>query len=88
MIDYCIKMPEKEEYQRGHRYPYYSCEVLCSINGLNIDKLLNTPTEHNDNLDLDKEKKEDNCNKNKNNEDNEKEKITDEKSSTNNDKYS
>ena len=42
MIDYCIKMPEKEEYEKGHRYPYYSCEILCSTNGLNIDKLLNT----------------------------------------------
>ena len=40
MIDYCIKMPEKDEYEVGHRYPYYSCELLCSINGLNIDRLL------------------------------------------------
>ena len=40
MIDYCIKIPEKDEYEKGHRYPYYSCELLCSINGLNIDRLL------------------------------------------------
>ena len=40
MIDYCIKIPEKDEYEVGHRYPYYSCELLCSINGLNIDRLL------------------------------------------------
>ena len=42
MIDYCIKMPEKEEYEKGHKYPYYSCEILCSMNGLNLEKILNT----------------------------------------------
>ena len=51
MIDYCIKMPEKEEYGKGHRYPYYSCEVLCSINGFNIEKLLKTQIKNNDNID-------------------------------------
>ena len=45
MIDYCIKMPKNDEYEKGHRYPYYSCEILCSINGLNIDKLLNLPND-------------------------------------------
>ena len=43
MIDYCIKMPENDEYEKGHKYPYYSCELLCSMNGLNIDKLLKMP---------------------------------------------
>ena len=47
MIDYCIKMPEKDEYETGYRYPYYSCELLCSDNGLNLDKLLNTYPEEN-----------------------------------------
>ena len=56
MIDYCIKMPEKEEYEKGHRYPYYSCEILCSINGLNVEKLLHTQIEENDNI----EKEDDN----------------------------
>lgn len=41
MIDYCIKMPEREEYEKGHKFPYNSCEILCSVNGLNLDKLLN-----------------------------------------------
>ena len=50
MIDYCIKMPEKEEYEKGHKYPYYSCEILCSINGLNVEKLLHTHIEDNDNI--------------------------------------
>ena len=67
MIDYCIKMPEKEEYEKGHRYPYYSCEILCSTNGFNIDKLLSTQIENNDNLD----KKKDNNNENKNSDNNE-----------------
>ena len=55
MIDYCIKFPERDEYEKGHKYPYNSCEILCSINGFNLDKLSNN------------EKKE----KNKNNEDHE-----------------
>ena len=42
MIDYCIKMPKEDEYKIGHRYPYYSCELLCTPNGLNIDRLLDT----------------------------------------------
>ena len=47
LIDYCIKIPEKDEYEAGYRYPYYSCELLCSINGLNLDKLLTTYPEEN-----------------------------------------
>ena len=47
LIDYCIKIPEKDEYETGYRYPYYSCELLCSINGLNLDKLLTTYPEEN-----------------------------------------
>ena len=47
LIDYCIKIPEKDEYETGYRYPYYSCELLCSINGLNLDKLLTTYSEEN-----------------------------------------
>ena len=60
-------MPEKEEYAKGHKYPYYSCDILCSINGLNLEKLLNTHNENNnDNIDKendnsnDEEKKENN----------------------------
>ena len=59
MIDYCIKMPEKEEYEKGHKYPYYSCEILCSMNGLNLEKLLNTYDEEYDNEDKDKDDKND-----------------------------
>ena len=52
MIDYCIKMPEKDEYESGHRYPYYSCELLCSFNGLNIDRLIETYIEEQNNESL------------------------------------
>ena len=47
-------MPEKEEYAKGHKYPYYSCDILCSINGLNLEKLLNTHNEDNNNDNIDK----------------------------------
>ena len=79
-------MPEKEEYQKGHRYPYFSCELLCSINGFNINKLLKMP------LDFDKKEIKDNIEDNKdknvgkkniennNNEENTKEGDTDIKS--------
>ena len=70
MIDYCIKMPEKEEYEKGHRYPYYSCEILCSINGFNIDKLLNTQIENNDNLDKKSNNSNNNEDKNSDNDEN------------------
>ena len=52
MIDYCIKMPDKDEYESGHRYPYYSCELLCSFNGLNIDRLIETYNEEQNNESL------------------------------------
>ena len=65
LIDYCIKMPEKEEYEKGHKYPYYSCEVLCSMNGLNLDKILKMPDENIENIDnKKKDKKNDDDKKN------------------------
>jgi len=62
MIDYCIKLPKEDEYEIGHRYPYYSCELLCSSNGLNIDRLLDISEDNiiqNNEKDLNEEKKED-----------------------------
>ena len=53
MIDYCIKMPENDEYEKGHKYPYYSCEILCSMNGLNLEKILNTYDDDDDDDDND-----------------------------------
>ena len=50
LIDYCIKMPENEEYKTGYKYPYNSCEILCSENGLNINKLLNVHNESNNSI--------------------------------------
>ena len=52
-------MPEKEEYEKGHKYPYYSCEILCSMNGFNIEKLLKINKEENNSNDNDIEKEED-----------------------------
>ena len=70
-------MPEKEEYEKGHKYPYYSCELLCSMNGLNLDKILKLPDKFNNDIEENKNKdnknvKEtnvENNNDNKNNED-------------------
>ena len=70
-------MPENEEYEKGHKYPYYSCEILCSSNGLNIDKLLNTHNESIDSIDKENDNSID-LEKNESNEikiDNENEKI-------------
>ena len=66
MIDYCIKMPEKEEYEKGHKYPYYSCEILCSMNGLNLERILNTYDDNDDDDDENKDKDEDNKDEDKN----------------------
>ena len=83
MIDYCIKMPENDEYETGHRYPFYSCELLCSINGLNIERLLITHSE-----DIDKNNEKDEINKEteleeqKEEEKEEKEDILDDKKET------
>jgi len=62
-------MPEKEEYEKGHKYPYYSCEILCSMNGLNLEKLLNTYDEEYDNEDKDKDDMDDNDDNNDKDED-------------------
>ena len=36
-------MPEKDEFLIGHKFPFNSCEILCSDNGLNISKLIKMP---------------------------------------------
>jgi hypothetical protein len=46
-------MPEKDEYEKGHKYPYYSCEILCSMNGFNLEKILNTYNDDDDDDDDD-----------------------------------
>ena len=43
LIDYVIKFPEKDEFLLGYKYPFNSCEILCSDNGLNISKLIKMP---------------------------------------------
>ena len=79
MIDYCIKLPKEDEYEIGHRYPYYSCELLCSSNGLNIDRLLDISEDNiiqNNEKDLNEEKKEDLKENKENNDEKEKIQIT------------
>ena len=56
-------MPENEEYKEGYKYPYNSCEILCSENGLNINKLLNIHNEstssiESDNININNDEKE------------------------------
>ena len=56
-------MPENEEYKEGYKYPYNSCEILCSENGLNINKLLNMHNEstssiESDNININNDEKE------------------------------
>ena len=46
-------MPENEEYKEGYKYPYNSCEILCSENGLNINKLLNMHNESTSSIESD-----------------------------------
>ena len=55
-------MPENEEYKEGYKYPYNSCEILCSENGLNINKLLNVHNEstssiESDNININRDEK-------------------------------
>ena len=46
-------MPDNEEYKEGYKYPYNSCEILCSENGLNINKLLNVHNESTSSIESD-----------------------------------
>ena len=43
LIDYSTKIPEKDELSIGHKYPFNACQIICSDNGLNINKLLKLP---------------------------------------------
>ena len=33
-------MPKEDNQQIGHKFPFNACEILCSSNGLNINKLM------------------------------------------------
>ena len=70
-------MPSEDSPNIGHKYPFNACEILCSPNGLNMNKLLNLKDESkNENL-----KKDDEEVKIEENEDDKKEdeKVDDEK---------
>ena len=77
LIDYATKIPEKDELSLGYKYPFNACQILCSDNGLNINKLIKMPLtkiikEKNEKKD---EKEKENDIKEKNNDINEKENI-------------
>ncbi|MCQ2819791.1 MAG: hypothetical protein MJ252_21205 [archaeon] len=38
-------MPKEDTQLEGHKYPFNACEILCSDNGLNLSKLLETKEE-------------------------------------------
>ena len=40
LIDYCTKMPKEDSEKVGHVYPFNACEILCTDNGLNLDKII------------------------------------------------
>ena len=67
-------MPENEEYKEGYKYPYNSCEILCSENGLNINKLLNVHNEstsiESDNINVNNDEKDNSKNNNEKEENN------------------
>ena len=53
-------MPSEDSPNIGHKYPFNACEILCSPNGLNMNKLLNLKDESkNDDLENSSSKKDD-----------------------------
>ena len=34
-------MPSEDSPTIGHKFPFNACEILCSSNGLNMNKLIN-----------------------------------------------
>ena len=70
-------MPSDDSQLVGHKYPFNACEILCSQNGLNINKLLNLKDEDvkeeekekEENEEKDDKKDDENDGKNEENED-------------------
>ena len=48
LIDYCTKMPKEDKINEGHKFPFNACELLCSINGFNINRILLMEDKEND----------------------------------------
>ena len=49
LIDYCTKMPKEDKINEGHKFPFNACELLCSLNGFNINRILLMEDNENDN---------------------------------------
>ena len=75
-------MPSEDSPTIGHKYPFNACEILCSPNGLNMNKLLNLKDESkNDDLEKSSSKKDDEdvkVEENENEDDKKEEQIKDE----------
>ena len=58
LIDYCTKMPKEDKINEGHKFPFNACELLCSLNGFNINRILLMEDNENDNQEKKDEKEE------------------------------
>ena len=80
-------MPSDDSQMIGHKYPFNACEILCSQNGLNINKLLNLKDEDvkEEEKEKEKEENEENDNKKDNENDDKKDESIDGKKEEEND---
>ena len=51
-------MPKEDNQQIGHKFPFNACELLCSLNGFNINRILLMEDNENDNQEKQDEKEE------------------------------
>ena len=58
LIDYCTKMPKEDKMNEGHKFPFNACQLLCSLNGFNINRILLMEDNENDNQEKQDEKEE------------------------------
>jgi len=52
-------MPKEDNQQIGHKFPFNACEILCSYNGFNVNRIMDLSKERKDNenkINDDKEK--------------------------------
>ena len=56
-------MPKEDNQQIGHKFPFNACEILCSFNGFNVNRIMDLSKEKKDNENKINEDKEKNNNK-------------------------
>ena len=42
-------MPKEDNQQIGHKFPFNACEILCSFNGFNVNRIMDLSKEKKDN---------------------------------------